>query len=406
MSDATHSSMPRASLSPRSDSSALIRRSLEISPSRSSVRSSSSQSEARTPASSVSNTPLLLTRPPSFEGKPPHPVDSKSILTALAAQERRVLELREELQKADEDLEKLKKQWTIHEATKGKDELRHLQQLKPLKQSLLDSSMPSPDRCSAHASREMDRRRIPSSSIKPSHRKVFAGSRHTHTLSLLSSEDSGSHSGLVVRGSEPLQLHQAASCDVAMPTTVAKSSPLDVASGPQKDAVIETGKQLVGDFRQGLWTFFEDFKQLTIGDEGIGTTTLRNPPTPNSGNMPRRQNTKEKRNNLIKCPPRGAGLLDVVREPWKTPEIEAPASEQGVDNALKRSIEAVGPMPTSVEFNCEGGNDANSRDSDDGGWGNWDTPKGPNSRRKSPVNGAPQMASPLTDRSSPRTSMK
>ena len=400
MSDATHSSMPRASLSPRPDSSALIRRSLEISPSRSSVRSSSSQSEARTPASSVSNTPLLLTRPPSFEGKPPHPVDSKSILTALAAQERRVLELREELQKADEDLEKLRKQWTVHEATKGKDELRHLQQLKPLKQSLLDSSMPSLDHCSAHASREMDRRRIFSSSIKPSHRKVFAGSRHTHTLSLLSSEDSGSHSGLVLRGSEP------ATCDVAMPTTVAKSSSLDVASGPQKDAVIETGKQLMGDFRQGLWTFFEDFKQLTVGDECIGTAGLRNPPTPTSGNMPRRQNTKEKRKNLIKGPARGAGLLDVVREPWKRPVIEAPASEQGVDNATKRSIEAVGPTPTFVEFNCEGGNDANSRDSDDGGWGNWDTPKGPTSRRKSPVNGAAQMASPLTDRSSPRTSMK
>ena len=122
--------------------------------------------------------------------------------------------------------------------------------------------------------------------------------------------------------------------------------------------------------------------------------------------MPRRQNTKEKRNNLIKGPARGAGLLDVVREPWKKPEIEAPASEQGVDNALKRSIEAVGPTPLSVEFNCEGGNDANSRDSDDGGWANWDTPKGPTSRRKSLVNGAPQMASPLTDRSSPRTSMK
>ena len=377
MSDATHSSMPRAALSLRSDSSALIRRSLEISLSRSSVRSSSSQSEARTPASSVSNTPLLLTRPPSFEGKPTHPVDSKSFLTALAAQERRVLELREELHKADEDLEKLKKQWTVHEAAKGKDELRRLQQLKPLKKSLLEPSMSSLDLCSAHASREMARRKIPPSSIKPSHRKVFAGSRRTHTLSLLSSEDSGSHSGLVLRGNGPSQFHQAAACDVALPTTVAKSSSLDVASGPQKDAIMETGKQLMGDLRQGLWTFFEDFKQLTVGDEGIGTAGLRKPPTPTLGNMPRRRITKEKRTNLVESPAKGAGLLDVVREPCKRSEIEAPASEQEVEGALKRFIDAVGPTPTSVEFNTEGGNDANSKDSDDNGWGNRDTPKGP-----------------------------
>lgn len=85
-----------------------------MSPSRSSVRSSSSQSQAHTPSSSVPNTPLLPTGPPTPEKRSPYPADSISFLIALAAQERRVLELREELHKADEDLEKLKKQRAVH----------------------------------------------------------------------------------------------------------------------------------------------------------------------------------------------------------------------------------------------------------------------------------------------------
>lgn len=45
----------------------------------------------------------------------PLPNDSNGILVALASQERKVLELREELQKAEDDLKKLKKQWTHHD---------------------------------------------------------------------------------------------------------------------------------------------------------------------------------------------------------------------------------------------------------------------------------------------------
>lgn len=386
-----------------------------MSPSRSSIRSSSSQSQAHTPSSSVSNTPLLPTRPPSPEKGSTHPADSNSFLTALAAQERRVLELREELHKANEDLEKLKRQWATHEATKKKNELRHLQQLQPINTPPLSSVMPSDDD-SARASRGVDRRRITPSSIKPSHRKVFAGSRHTQALSLLSPKDTQSHSKLLVREKELSKLHQATANDVAVPATVPELSPLDTESGSddsyrgpqkdQKDVILETGKQLVGDFRHGLWSFFEDFKQLTVGDEGINTAGLRNPSVIAPGNMPRPHNMKQDGIAFGESPARMEGVSKVVQEPSRKPRTEVFGSKQRIGRPLDRPMEAVEPPLKSTGISPEGGNNANACDSDDSGWDDWDTPKGSTPRRKNIVYGADPMASPLVDRSSLRTSMR
>lgn len=386
MSNAAHSSVLRAALSLRSDPTTIRRRSLEISPSQSSVRSSSSQSQALTPASSVPDTPLHFTRSPSPEGKPSLTADSDSFLTALAAQERRVLEIREGLQKAEEDLEKLKKHWAVHESTKRKDEPRHLQQQQPLNKLLLGSSMPSSDHDSANASKELDGQKITSSSIRYSHRKVFAGSRHTRALSLLPSKDPRSRSDLLLRDNGPQQVHHAAATDTAAHAIAPKPASSSLASGPQKDVIMETGKQLIGDIRQGLWTFLEDFKQLTVGDEGIGSAGLRTLPARNVGNIPRRQNMKRKRTTPKDNIARKAGALDVMREPWERPQTEASSPKQRFGSALDRSM--IGPTSTPVEFNSDGGNDANSSDSDANGWDNWDTPKGPSPRRKDLVDGA------------------
>lgn len=375
MSNVNQPSALRAALSLRSDPTSTRGRSLEMSPSRSSVRSSSSQSQAQTPASSVPDTPLLFTRSPFPEGKPSLTADSDFFLTALAAQERRVLELREELHKAEEDLEKLKKHWAVHEFTKTKRELRHLQQQQPLNNLLLGSSMPSSDNDSVNASKELDGRKITSSSIRHSHRKVFAGSRHTRALSLVPSKDPRSRSDLLLPGNGPPKVRHAAATDTAAPATARKPASSTLESGPQKDAIMETGKQLIGDFRQGLWTFLEDFKQLTVGDEGIGSAGLRTLPARNAGNIPRRQIMKERRTTLKDNLARKAGALDVMREPWEGPQTEAPSPKQRFGSALDRFL--VGPTSIPVGFISDGGNDANSSDSDANGWDNWDNPKGP-----------------------------
>ena len=377
-----------------------------MSPSRSSVRSSSSQSQSHTPSSSVPNTPLLPNRPLSPGKIPPHPADSSSFLTALAAQERRVLELREELHRADEDLENLKKQWAVHEAMRKKNELQHFQQLQPLNTPSLRPSMPS-DEDSARANRAPDKRRIIPSG------RVFSGSKHTRALSLLSPRDPRSHSSLLLRSDGTSKHHQAAANDVAVPATVPEISSLDVElgsadsyRGPQKDVILETGKQLVGDFRQGLWTFFEDFKQLTVGDEGISTTGLRNPTVTAPGKMPGRQTINERRTALKGSPARKTGAVEVMRGPARKPQIEVSGSRQIVGSSLGRLTEAGGPTAISTAITSEEGNNANFSDSDDDGWDNWDTPKRIIPRRRDLVDQADRIASPVTDGSSPRISMR
>ena len=402
MSDTTHPTMPQAAPSPQSASAAVVRGSAEMSPSRVSIRSSSSQSQA-TPSSSVSNTPLLPTRPPSPERRPPHPADSNSFLTALAAQERRVLELREELNKANEELEKLKRQWAVQEATKKKHELRHLQQLQPL-DTPLGSVMPS-DYYLTRASREPDRRRITQYGIKHSHRKFFAGSRHTQALSLLS------HSDLPVRESELSKLQQTASNDAAVSANVLEPSSMHAESGSddsyrdpqkdQKDVILGTGKQLVGDFRQGLWTFFEDFKQLTVGDEGISTAGLRNPSVIAPSKVSRPPSTKEEKTALHASPARKAGVSKDVRGSSRQPRTQIPAPIRRIGRPLQNPTEAVGPTSNSTVFDSEGWSNDNASDSDDDGWGNWDTGSTP---RRNVNHEADAITPLLKDKSNQRTS--
>ena len=74
-----------------------------------------------TPSPSKSTFPTTI---PEDLASPTGPTDS-SFLTALAAQERRVLELREELLRAEQALKKLKSDWSAHEAQKKRhDEKR------------------------------------------------------------------------------------------------------------------------------------------------------------------------------------------------------------------------------------------------------------------------------------------
>lgn len=254
--------------------------------------------------------------------------------------------------------------------------------------------MSSSDFNSEKASRELDGRKITSSSARHSHRKVFAGSRHTRALSLLPSKDPISRSDILLLGRGPPQVHHPATTDAAGPATTPKSASSSLESGPQKDVIVETGKQLIGDFRQGLWTFLEDFKQLTVEDEGVGSADLRTLPARNAGNIPRRQNMKQKRTTLKGNLARKPGALDVMREPWQRSQAEAPSPEQRFGSALDGS--KTGSTSTPGMFNSDGGNDANSIDSDANGWDNWNTPKRPIPRRRDLVDEIDTIASPVT----------
>ena len=384
-----------------------------MSPSTSSIQSSG-PSRVHTPSSSVPNTPLIAARPSSPEKKAPHPADPNSFLTALATQERRVLELKEELQKAEAELEKLKKQWASHEATKKRNELRHLEQLQPLSTSLAGLSA-SHDEDLTRVNKELDRRRRTTSIVKASQRTVFSGSRHTRTLSLLSPKEPTAGSQPPLQGKGPLKRPLERASGAVVPTTVhelgtssdGSNAVTDLYKGPSREVIVETGKQLVGDFRQGLWTFFDDLRQVTVGEEAASSLDTRVQSGLHSGNPAKRHGLRERELNAKECAVTSAESLRYLDDVAPEPSPGNPASKTGSGTAGLEVPAATNLASTEVHDLQKNANNSSS-DSDDDGWENWDTSttKDSTPRRKDAMYMVDSIASPPTTKSSPSTSMR
>ena len=258
-------------------------------------------SSQHTPSFSLPSipSPSSLARPPSPERlthSTSRPFESDNFLTLIAAQERKVLELKEEMHKAETDLEKLKKQWAVHEARKKRSELRGSKRLEPLSvpkttntielgiDTLGGNSYENKGPNGDYRDPEKHRTRRSESMKKPP-RRVFQGSRHAKTLSLLSPTALTNQELHALRS--PTSDHPVSDVDSSQnkisradttPTplnTKVKSSgiPLSTSAGSPtrpKDAILYPAKQLVGDFREGLWTFFEDLRQAAVGDDISG----------------------------------------------------------------------------------------------------------------------------------------
>ncbi|KAH8146826.1 uncharacterized protein LAJ45_09200 [Morchella importuna] len=181
--------------------------------------------------------------------KPVTPDDPMAFLTALAAQERRVLELKEELGKAETELGRLKRQWAVHEATMKLHEITPTERLRPLNTSIAAAEV------GVHSpGREQYQAKV--SSVTG--RKV-SSQRHTRTLSLLAGSRDDTPPALVKRHTVA---HSASS----------SHSDADREKRNSQDALLRTGKQMAEDFKEGLWTFIEDLRQATVGDEAISST--------------------------------------------------------------------------------------------------------------------------------------
>ena len=382
----------RLSLPLRTGSVDLARRSSETSQPMSPVQSSSnSQSRINTPSTSIPNTPIIPTRPPSPQKMPLHPSDSNSFLTALAAQERRVLELKEELQKAELDLEKLKKQWASHEAIRKRNEARQLEQLRPLKATHNEMS-PIVETESSYKRPDTERRQTLSSSTRSSQRKVFSGSRHARTLSLLTTKNFQSET--TPKGGESPEQRSRASID----TPISQSSHSDLVSptfkkgrepfkSPDKDLIFETGKQLVGDFRQGFWTFVEDLKQVTVGDEASSDLKGSN-----------------KRDGL-------AARDDRLRETGVEPDKTSQSRIVGVDGSGADASETLHERADTRDAKkgqLLSDQTATHSDSENEPWDDWGTPssQAPKSTKASPFSRSDETSSPLRDLTSSRTNMR
>lgn len=228
---------------------------------------SSSDSTRPTPTSSTASS----FPPTPADASIPSPNDPNGYLVALASQERRVLELKEELHKAETDLTKLKIQWANHERTRKRAEIRHIEPLRPLQTPLMDGGRSSEEiDASTRQSLEQDRRKAIMSSVsgenKP-RRKVITGG-HTRTLSLLSPDRSHytrPFPSLEESGPESNGLPRS----TTMPDTSQGITKINTnrARHSYQGVVTHGAKQIAEDVKAGLWTFLEDLRQATVGEE-------------------------------------------------------------------------------------------------------------------------------------------
>ncbi len=348
----------------------------------------------------IQPSPAVLGRPslsvsPSLVGTPlaspeldPSPTAS-TFLTALAAQERRVLELREELRAAEHGLERLKKQWASHEAMRKRNDTRRVHPLQPLSTALgsQDASEEDVDGSALWLQKEIERRKALLNGVRPSQRTVFSGSRHTRTLSLLS-PDKEKHRPSFPQPADTQDMPdptkmKSPSRSTTVPETPGNRMDMDGANEldmTPRDALLRTGKQMASDFKEGLWTFIEDLRQATVGDEGINGSRPRSihafsaqKPTrrhSSKGNFGNRVNNSHSRKLSIdksandQSHGQGIALADIERSFWKDHGLAESAAPTPVKSAkpnknLKTpSRQALSPM---------------SHDVDDS-WDTWDTP--------------------------------
>ncbi|RPB26986.1 hypothetical protein L211DRAFT_600068 [Terfezia boudieri ATCC MYA-4762] len=203
----------------------------------------------------------------------PSPNGSMAFLTALAAQERRVLELREELAKAETELAKLKRQWSIHEATKQRHELLQTEIILGATGDVVEG-IKSPT-IEEHEAR----RRAALAKLTQASTRSVTSQRHHRTLSLLSPQRAPNPQPLDLQvNAEPVRVPTPVRRSDTLPTqptrplsmTETSSSSVRAALGIKRnsqDMIMQTGKQMAEGFKEGLWAFVEDLRQATVGED-------------------------------------------------------------------------------------------------------------------------------------------
>lgn len=226
-------------------------------------------------ATIASYPPTPLDTPSLSQISPVHPDD---LITAIAAHERRILDLREELEREEAYLSQLKRQWANNEARKGRPKPRNAEPLRPL------PHIDTPDESRSQRSLEMDRRKallLAQGTPTQNRRRVFTGS-HTRALSLLSPvKPVGDGFAVHEDGPAPergLRRTESVRLTTKEPESPSLSGSVSFAPGPlskraswaPRSAYQQTGvKQIAEDFKAGLWTFMEDLRQATVGEEPI-----------------------------------------------------------------------------------------------------------------------------------------
>ncbi|KAL5049427.1 hypothetical protein BDW71DRAFT_175870 [Aspergillus fruticulosus] len=414
-----------------------------------------------TRSSAARQSPVHTITTSPFDGQD----DGASLLTAIASQERRVLELREELHRAEAELDSLKKQWSTSETTRKRTAVNYrAEAMLPLRSP---DRVPGGSAAGAHSretsvsgsaspavppqvrvSRELERRQsvlaaaANGTAVSANGRRVFQGS-HTRALSLLSPttgsmssklSESSSGQGDNDRVGRPPRSATMPSVD-RVPTRTPTAPTEDMVtqwrkampgSPASRDILMRTGKQMASDLREGLWTFLEDIRQATVGDEGINATESRTmqPRNRDSSSTSRSRDRlsvqtgsgsdkASSRSSSGRKSPGSTKATTSTGKGSKSADIDASFwSEFGIDSSS-------GQQPANARRTPSTPSGANSRGqhkpSDlttlhvDETWDDWDSTPQPTKKSHTPSSSrstieSRQDQSPVTQASSPRTS--
>jgi hypothetical protein len=206
---------------------------------------------------------------------------------------------------------------------------------------------------------------------------------------------------------------------------------------PSREALVRTGKQMASDLREGLWTFLEDIRQATVGEEGINGTQTRTSPSnslaPPNGRKRDSLATSRSRERLLadgklsrssSSSSRGRGPAAETKTGKDTKPAEISTSfwnEFGIDTPAQKSPSAPRTPSGNKAANRNGANEAEPRDhlssnsidaqdEDLDNWDSWDTPLS-EKKTHTPSSSRSTVASkhdhsPTTQGSSPRTSAR
>jgi uncharacterized protein DUF4048 len=299
------------------------------------------------------------------------PVEPSEFIIAIAAQERKVLEIREELARAEADLDRLKKQWAVQEAYQKRNAARNIEPLRP--------RGPQPDKAAVdeaaavRRSIDIDRKKAMllsgQNTPKEGRRRVMRGG-HTRTLSLLSPmkpdtpfavhEDTDNLINFDTAPSTPMSSR--ASMTPASMMLNKRASWQPRAYQPNQQGV----KQIAEDLRTGLWNFMEDIRQATVGDEPI----TGHPVTPNMQDKPVRRQR----------PMSIAGDQDTIRASASRTKAPLTGAFEPPVSLIDSPIQATSPTQERPTLKPKGKAKHFSwqpltLDSlDDNDWSNWESP--------------------------------
>jgi hypothetical protein len=358
------------------------------------------------PSSWVAPLPLLS---PDGEGPP----SETSYLAVLAAQERYVLELKEELLKAEADLKMLKKHYADHESSRLRQDVRKVTQLQPLSAALpkIPSTVEDEDGSGSCMQREMERRKALLTNTKSSQRKVFSGSRHLRTLSLLSPEKSYAPSfpqpldlqeeEPANKRSEPPARPSTASDIVTQVAETTNIDRYDLGGMPniQREQLIRAGTQMATDIKNGLFGFIEDIRQATVGDEAIngpvdgsGTASVKGASNKTARKASKDRPTLDRSASSKKSAPQSGSVGDDF---WKEMGLSEPKTSPTHSKKTHTNKPAQTPQKQIPNYM-----------DDEEEWDNWETPNDTYKNTHNSSDESDEETSPGSGPGSSRTSTR